>query len=293
MFARFFFDENTVIDNKLYFCNKNNENCIQIAKIAKQKCGNIFDDYFQKDYIESVDKSNAMHSVFDIFGADRSYDFCSKIRAKRLCVVLHGWGAESGLYSNLSLGIVSKFDLVIVPDMIGFGRSPNLKSAWRTQNFVCLLERIIALFDFDELTLVGHSFGGKTILFWLSQAKRDLERPMNIILISPSGIKPRFSIKKWYKILRYKRLKKKCKTDPNLLKKLSSFGSSDYKSISDQNLKKTFVCVVGEHLEVGRVGENLRLLFIFGEKDNETPVWMGKKLVKKFPRSKLEVIGGA
>ena len=295
MFVRLFYDHVLKKNQELCFCEQNKCCRAQIATICRQKCGNIFDDYFQKKCVSNDDCLNAKINLFEMFSGIGNCE-CSRIRASKLCVVLHGWGADSSLYEKLCLGICSNFDLVVAPDMIGFGLSPDLQNVWKTENFVCLLERLIDLFDFDELTLVGHSFGGKTILFWIEKNKANhdvMGRLKKVVLISPSGVKPKFSLAKKIKIFRYKRLKKKCKKNPKLMKKLSKFGSNDYKSINDGNLKKTFLNVVNEHFPCGKNHYDLNVLLIFGSRDRETPPFMGKVLESCICGANLKIIKGA
>ena len=101
-------------------------------------------------------------------------------------------------------------------------------------------------------------------------------------------------ISKFIKIWKYKRFKKKCKSNPALIEKCNKFGSDDLKSIKSENLKKTFLRVVNTHLvdrEIQDLGS--KVLLIFGEKDGDVPVNLGKRIQKRLPHCLFAVIKGA
>ena len=69
-------------------------------------------------------------------------------------------------------------------------------------------------------------------------------------------------------------------------------GSQDYQALSSE-MKKVFVSIVNQHLDEYLPLIKQKTLIIFGEKDNETPIYMARKLHKNISNSKLEIIKGA
>ena len=72
-------------------------------------------------------------------------------------------------------------------------------------------------------------------------------------------------------------------------KDTSAMGSADYKALSPQ-LKKTFVNIVQTNLEAFAKTIYTKTLLIWGKKDDQTPLYMAKRLEKYLKNCKLEFI---
>ena len=66
------------------------------------------------------------------------------------------------------------------------------------------------------------------------------------------------------------------------------YGSPDYNALDDE-MKKTFVKVVSEDLRPLLPKVRASTLLIWGEKDTETPLWMGQAMEKEIPDAGLVV----
>jgi len=251
--------------------------------------------YFTKYIIGDTERQEAIKDFSSCF-TDLTVR-AKGIKAKKLVVFLHGWGADSSCYHGFCEGLLNKYnaDLVLSSDFLGFGKSPELTRVFSMRDYVIVLKRLLFLFDVEEIYLVGHSFGGKTILFLLSDDNFIAsynDKIKQVVCVSPSGVKPRFNLCKYLKIKKYKHVAKKCKNNDMYGKKLLNYGSSDYKNISSENLRKTFVVVVNTHLSKTVYGLAGRIVFVFSNKDRETPMYMGKKLTKLFNGSILKKVNG-
>ena len=69
-------------------------------------------------------------------------------------------------------------------------------------------------------------------------------------------------------------------------------GSSDYQQLSP-DMKKTFVSIVNTYLDEYARKMSVKTLIIWGEKDNDTPLYMAKKLNRYIKNSQLKVIKDA
>lgn len=208
------------------------------------------------------------------------YDVLGK--GSHLIVFLHGWGASSQLmmpiYRKLEMFDNDKSYLFI--DFPPFGKSNEPIEPWNLDDYVNLTEELISKVDkIEKVSLIGHSFGGR-VAIKLASKRNDIN---NLILLSSAGIKPKFSLKTKFKLWKYKFYKKINS------KKINNFGSRDYKILSPI-MKKTFNNIINEDLTnlCGKISS--RTLIIFGKKDKETPLYMGKILNKKIKESKLIVI---
>ena len=75
-------------------------------------------------------------------------------------LILPGWGTNYNVYKNL-IDNISKYAKVYYFDMPGFGKSEEPKEAWNTDNFIELVKEFIKINKIDNITLIGHSNGGR------------------------------------------------------------------------------------------------------------------------------------
>lgn len=189
-------------------------------------------------------------------------------------VLLHGWGASvqamSGIFAHLSRNGFSVYSI----DFPGFGQSDLPGVDWGTFDYADAVQAFLCDNNIILPLIIGHSFGGRVAIIL---GARKVAK--GLILTSAAGIKPRFSIKKRCKILLYK------------LHKSKNAGSEDYRALPD-SMKGVFVRVVNTHLETYMKRINVPALLIWGDGDNETPLYMAKRMNKLIRQSGLAVIGG-
>jgi pimeloyl-ACP methyl ester carboxylesterase len=195
---------------------------------------------------------------------------------------LHGYlsSKESFIYQTKPL---SKRFRVIAPDLTGFGKSDELPFAYSLDDYVDEVLKLINKLNLDSYSVVAHSFGAR-IAIRLCQKDRRIKK---LVITGGAGLKPKRTLKYYFKVYLYKTLKKIFKNA-----KLKRFGSSDYKKLSPV-MKESFVKIVNEHLdnEVSKI--SAKTLIIHGELDRETPVCSAKKFNSKIKNSKLKIIKGA
>ena len=204
------------------------------------------------------------------------------------CVLLlHGWGGSSASMLGLANDLSSKYR-VIVPDFWGFGKSEIPPAAFDVYAYAKAVKSLMDLLKVEKFCVIGHSFGGRVALALASSYPQNIN---SMVLIDSAGIKPKFSLKRFFKIKRYKRLKKKVEQGVLPADVLRNFGSPDYKELSPQ-LKQVFVNVVNQDLTNLLDGISTKTLILWGRKDTETPPYMAKLLHKRLKCSKLLWIEG-
>jgi len=279
LFIRFFYTKNNTNKNDNLCKNidvNDNYNTDYLANIT-EKCGFINNEYFFDKYI-SIDTESAVKiQINDIIKCDMIFN--------KLIICLHGWGVDSSCYVSMCKEL-SKYGFVICPDLFGFGKSEEPYTDFTVDDYADVILRLTNLFSFNELILVGHSFGCRIISKLLCHPKLR-ENVSKIILTGAAGLKPRFSIKKYIKIHRYKYFKKKCKNNNKYTKKLLKCGSNDYKNIKSEIMRRTFLNVVNEDLKFCYARIDCKVLLVFGTKDKETPMYMAKRLNKLIKNSAL------
>jgi len=278
-----------------------------------EKCVNILNEYFLNTYLDNENILLKSHMQKTLIKND------VQIKVKSLTVVLHGWGTSSILYRDIASHI-NNDNTIIVPDFIGFGESGEFTQVFNIYDYALHLVKLLSLFEFDNLTLLAHSFGARVIFalfemafdsceYYQSCLSRynlcidELKRVINnlklVIIFGGAGVKQRFNLFKKIKILRYKALKKKCKNNQKLTKKLLKYGSNDYKNAKNDNMRKTFLNVVNANtfdklsktqLKILCEYFKIKFILIHGKRDKSTPLYMAKKMHKKLYNSQLYVL---
>lgn len=208
-----------------------------------------------------------------------------------LIVLLHGWGSNIKLFSNL-IDLLSKKYTVVAMDMPGFGESQEPPSAWCVDDYVDFVIDFLRDYDTDNIMFLGHSFGGRVIIKLNSRK----ELPFSIskvILVDSAGILPPKSNKKsfrtrWYKFCRsFLSTKIMQKLAPEALEKLRvKYGSADYVAASPL-MRQVLVKVVNEDLEPLLPNIKCPTLLVWGVNDTATPLSDGEKMEKLIPDAGL------
>lgn len=151
----------------------------------------------------------------------------------------------------------------------GFGESEEPKTAWDVDKYTDLVEKFIEKMEINELSLLGHSFGGRVIIKLCS--RKNLKFKINkIVLIDSAGIKhtPKKTFKQRIYKITFPVIKK---VSPKLLNKIKTkVGSSDYRNATPM-MRDILVKVVNEDLTELIPNIQSPALLIWGENDTATP----------------------
>ncbi len=93
-------------------------------------------------------------------------------------VLIHGWGAHGGIWSDLAAELVKDFRLTII-DLPGLGRSPALDNGFTLENAITAIKAVTP----DTAIWVGWSLGA---LITMALALNDKDRVKKMILIGGS-----------------------------------------------------------------------------------------------------------
>ena len=211
-------------------------------------------------------------------------------------LLLHGWGSDINSFAALISMLKTKYRVLAI-DYPGFGESDKLKTSFCVDDYCDIAVKFLEEKGVKEVTLVGHSYGGRIIL--KLNNRKDL--PFTIkrnVLIDAAGLKDRKDLKVKIKVYTFKLLKnilnilplpqiRKEELISNMRKK---FGSSDYSSAS-KVMQETLVKSVNEDLTycLDNMQESL---IIWGDRDTVTPMWMAKMMEEKINNSGLVVLKG-
>ena len=190
---------------------------------------------------------------------------------------LHGWGQNKEMMLPLIDELKYKYRCVIL-DLPGFGNS-LFNNAKTIEKYLEDIREFLAEENIFPKYIVGHSFGGKLAALYYLKYK-DLER---LVIIASPLLKPKRTIKYYYKIYMHK-LKKKLGIKGNN-------GSDDYKNCCSK-IKPLFINIVNTHLDKIISKITIPTLLIWGDKDRKVPLNRAKKIKKKLVNSELCVENG-
>lgn len=195
-------------------------------------------------------------------------------------VFLHGWGGEIASFRALADKLSERFRVILI-DLYGFGKTPHPDHPLTIEDYARGVRGVLDRAEVTDCVPVGHSFGGRIAM---RLAAND---PIvsGVVLLDSAGVIPRRGLRYYGKVALYKIGKKL---------KLASLpkGSADYAALSGV-MKKTFVNVVNESSEPDAMKIRVPTLLIWGSEDEDTPLYMCRRLKKRISDSECIVIEGA
>ncbi len=193
-------------------------------------------------------------------------------------IYLHGWGCDKSVFRPIT-GRLPNFCNYCI-DFAGFGdSSAPPKRGWTVFDYANQLIEFLDERVGAAVTVVAHSFGCRVAAI---AAVLRPELISGLLLIAPAGLR-RFSLKRWFKVRRYK-LKK-------LLRKADGLGSDDYKQCGEA-MRNTFVKVVNQDLSdyVRRITQPT--LIVASKADRAVSVKDARRYAKLVKSSDLVEIEG-
>ncbi len=216
-------------------------------------------------------------------------------------VILHGWGSSKRVMIPIAkqlAGIRTSYVL----DLPGFGDSPEPSASWSIDDYGDAVQEFISN-KFDEpVDVLVHSFGGRVILKLCSRefGKKHIQK---VLITGGAGMKPRRSLKFYYKKYLAKMLKAPFFILPEerrekALSKLRKtalwkhLGSGEYNQLSGV-MRETFVKSVTEYLEPCLPQIPHDALLLWGRNDDATPIYQAERMEKGIDNAALVVIEDA
>jgi pimeloyl-ACP methyl ester carboxylesterase len=207
-------------------------------------------------------------------------------------ILLHGWGAHIGLVWQLAVALADAGHRAHALDLPGFGGTEPPPQTWTVHHYAQFVAAYMRTQSIDRAHLFGHSFGGR-ISIVLSVNHPD--QVAKVVLCDAAGVKPRLP---WYRQFPVSvfRLVEGVIGDVPVVQTLrqryrARVGSTDY--LNAGPLQQTFLAVIAEDLLplAGRIQQPTLLLW--GEKDQDTPLWQAKALENAITDAGLVVFQGA
>jgi pimeloyl-ACP methyl ester carboxylesterase len=208
-------------------------------------------------------------------------------------VVLHGWGAHIEAVAPI-LGALEGAPDLIALDLPGFGESEPPEQAWDVDSYARFMIHFLDELGVDRAHLVGHSHGGRVSI---ALAADEPERVGRLLLIDSAGLRPNrgWKYRRRVAVAKLGRLIAKVGGGPGraLQERMRArVASRDYLEASEA-MRDTFRAVVAADLadRLPRIGAST--LLVWGDGDEDTPLWMAHRMEELIPDAGLVVLEGA
>jgi len=213
---------------------------------------------------------------------------CYGKRKEKVIVFLHGWGGSINSFLAVAKRLACTGFHVLVLDFPGHGKSCEPNKAYCVEDYAKDVISLLVKEGYNNVFFVAHSFGVRVAVKVAGGLKGLQINILGLVLIGGAGLKPRRTLKYKIKVWKYKRLKnlvREGKGDESCLRR---FGSEDYKKLSAV-MKASFVKIVNEDLSCDARLIKVPTLLIWGRKDKDTPLYMGKRYARLIANSRLLV----
>lgn len=207
-------------------------------------------------------------------------------------LLMHGWGCDHTTVGSIAATISPKLRVINV-DLPGHGKSSEPPTAWGVDDFTSLMEKFVAVLNLDKPVLIGHSFGGRIAI--LMASRNDVGK---VVLVDSAGIKPRRSLKYYWKVYSFKAVKNillllfgKEKGGQMVEKWRGKKGSADYRNSSPM-MRAVMSRCVNEDLKHVMPSIKSPTLLIWGEDDTATPLSDAKTMERLIPDAGLVAFPG-
>ncbi|MDD2495109.1 MAG: alpha/beta hydrolase [Tissierellia bacterium] len=210
-------------------------------------------------------------------------------------LLLHGWGGSIETVMPI-FNILHNKCRVVSLDLPGFGESDIPKESWNSYDYANFIYKFIKKINMKDIVVFGHSHGGRIAIILSSKYDNIVSK---LILIDSAGLIPKRKLYYYVKVYWFKFLKKMYTTfstantkEENLERFYKKFGSADYKE-AQGIMRQTMVKVINDNLSYLLPSISVPTLLIWGENDEDTPLYMGKIMEEKIKDSGLIVLKGA
>ena len=199
-------------------------------------------------------------------------------------LLLHGWGCSTRHFAQIFQDLAKDYRVTVI-DFPAHGQSGRPPEPWGVPEFASCTKDLMEQLGIVPCDIIAHSFGGRVAL-WLAANEPQLVN--RLVLTGCAGLKKPQTEEQKKRSEEYKKKKEKLLNLTKLplvggmaqksLKALQEkYGSADYNALDDE-MKKTFVKVISEDLRPLLPKIQASTLLIWGEKDQDTPLWMGQAM---------------
>lgn len=213
-------------------------------------------------------------------------------------LILHGWGTSAEKMMSV-VNRLSKFFRVTAVDFPAHGESGLPGRSWGVPEFAEWTEAVIKTLHLAGCHVVAHSFGGRVALYLMAKKPNLISK---VVLAGSAGLikekNGRDKIKSlWYRCRR--NMFMALQTFPFARgwaeKKLHAlrnrYNSKDYQAL-DERMRSVFQRVIAYDSRTFLPQIQHQVLILWGEQDQETPMWMAEVFHHDIKNSRLAILPG-
>ena len=209
-------------------------------------------------------------------------------------LLLHGWGGSIESFEPVYQALRTSFDAVAI-DFPGHGQSTLPPRPWHVADFLDITLEVMDQLAMTQPHIVAHSFGARVSI---QMAARHRQRAAKMLFAAGAGVAPRKSISR--------SLKRKASSIAHTMEAvpvarslvhalrgrlLPRLASRDYRNAGE--LRQTLSNVIAEDLTPLLSSIRSKCLLVWGDQDQETPLYMGETMHRLIPASELVIFPGA
>ena len=213
-------------------------------------------------------------------------------------LLLHGWGCDMSIFTGL-MNALKDDATIIALDFPAHGESAEPPETWGVGDFARQVKQLLQDCRIDRVNVIAHSFGARVAVYLAATEPQLIDK---LVITGGAGVKKPAARKeqgktKWYK--RFSRIARALAKAPFLERPMlrlqerlvRKFGSADYVKLNAA-MRATFVKVIAEDLTPMLSRITAPTLLIWGDNDQETPLWMGQTMEREIKDCGLVVFPG-
>lgn len=208
-------------------------------------------------------------------------------------LTLHGWGASLHNFWPVA-GRLTEYQVHLL-DLPGFGQSDPPPQTWDVADYMRFVVAYLDDTKLGRVDVLAHSFGGRIALMLAAEHP---ERVHKMVLADSAGLRSRLSLRRRLLVLAAHGVEFGLKTlRLNALRaRLQAgysrrFASEDYRNAGA--LRETFLRVIEQDLSTYASRVQAPTVLIWGDQDQDTPLWQGRALERLIPDAGLIIFRGA
>lgn len=206
----------------------------------------------------------------------------------KVVLLLHGWGDNTTGIKPLIDALSVKYE-VIALDLPGFGGTQAPTFAWGLDDYATYVELFVKKITIKPVALIGHSNGGAIAIRALSKGFK----VNKLVLIASSGVRGEY--KGRIKVIRLFTKLGKAFTAPLPASFKNKLRSKVYRTVGSdmlvaEHMQDTFKKIITDDIREDASNITQPTLLLYGDRDESTPVELGKQIASHIKNSEFFVI---
>lgn len=210
-------------------------------------------------------------------------------------LLLHGWGCSVKHFAPIAQDLARDYRVTVI-DFPAHGQSDRPPEPWGVKEYAACVKDLMGQLQIAPADLIAHSFGGRVALYLAANEPNLVNR---MVITGGAGLKKEPTEEQKKRSAVFQKKKKQLESlsklpliggfaEKSLEALRKKYGSADYNAL-DAEMRKTFVKVISEDLRPLLPKIHASTLLVWGEKDQDTPLWMGQAMEKEIKDAGLVI----